>query len=120
MSQAQKRVSGVFSRKPFGERPNGEGEGEAYPEAEEAGEVKGDVKEGKEGVGALREWIESSQQKLEEWQKKMDERFRHIVEGISPFASLQKEVAALGTRLAELEKKLDKLAGEKGDAGPSE
>src|SRR5262245_63503817 len=53
VSQAQKRVSGVFSRKPFGERPNGEGEGAAYPEAEEAGEVKGDVKEGKEGAGAL-------------------------------------------------------------------
>jgi polyhydroxyalkanoate synthesis repressor PhaR len=119
VTQAQKRVSGVFSRRPHADRPNGEGEGAAEVMAEEAGDVKGDTKDVKEGAGALREWIESSQQKLEEWQKKMDERVRHIVDGLSPFASLQKDVAALAARLAEVEKKLDKLAGDKPDTGPT-
>jgi polyhydroxyalkanoate synthesis repressor PhaR len=107
VTQAQKRVSGVFSRK-HPDRPNGEGEDHVAPVEAEDGN--------KEGPGALREfreWIEMSQQKIEEWQKKMDERIRHVVEGISPFASLQKEVAALAARLADLEKKLELLANER-------
>jgi uncharacterized coiled-coil DUF342 family protein len=102
VTQAQKRVSGVFSRK-HPDRMNGEGEDHTLPPDDEA----------KEGPGALREfreWIEVSQQKIEEWQKKMDERIRHVVEGISPFASLQKEVAALAVRLGEIEKKLERLS----------
>jgi polyhydroxyalkanoate synthesis repressor PhaR len=126
VSQAQKRVSGVFSRKPHdATRPNGEGEAPSEVEAEATptyGDIASeglegaDAKDGKEGAGALREfreWIESSQQKIEEWQKKMDERVRHVVEGLSPFASLQKEVAALGARLAEVEKRLERLSDEK-------
>jgi polyhydroxyalkanoate synthesis repressor PhaR len=110
VTQAQKKVSGVFSRKHAEGRGNGEGEAlpaqaeDETPAALDAGEA------GTEGPGALhefREWIEASQQKLEEWQRKMDERVRHIVDGISPFASLQKEVAALGVRLAEVERKLE-------------
>jgi polyhydroxyalkanoate synthesis repressor PhaR len=111
VTQAQKKVSGVFSRKHAEARVNGEGE--PLPESESgadetlAADESGEA--GKEGPGALhefREWIEASQLKLEEWQKKMDDRVRHIVEGISPFASLQKEVAALGARLAKVERKL--------------
>jgi len=109
VSQAQKKVSGVFSRK-HAEKPSSStgpnGEAEA-PEEELA--------EPREGAGALREfreWIEASQQKIEDWQKKMDERVRHIVEGISPFASLSKEVAALAVRLGEIERRLDKLEAE--------
>src|SRR5262249_31990880 len=87
-------------------KPNGEAE----PPPDEGVDQK-------EGAGALREfreWIESSQQKLEDWQKKMDERVRHVVEGLSPFATLSKEVAALTTRLAEIERRLDKLEGDRG------
>jgi len=109
VSQAQKKVSGVFSRK-HAEKPSSStgpnGEAEA-PEEELA--------EPREGAGALREfreWIEASQQKIEDRQKKMDERVRHIVEGISPFASLSKEVAALAVRLGEIERRLDKLEAE--------
>ena len=58
----------------------------------------------------LRDWIEHSQRTIDDWQKKVDERVRHVVEGISPFSSLQKEVGALATRIAELEKKLHELA----------
>ncbi len=114
VTQAQKRVSGVFSRNPTApEGANGEAEAPIAATPEEEAELK----EGKESAGALREWIESSQQKIEEWQKKMDERVRHVVEGISPFASLQKEVAALGARLAEIEKRLEKLAADREGGG---
>ena len=116
VSQAQKRVSGVFSRK-ASEKGNGEGVEETEPPPEEPGD---DVA-ANEGAGMaggplheFREWIETSQQKVTEWQRNMDERLRHLVEGISPFASMQKEVTALGQRLTEVERKLEKLLAERG------
>jgi len=99
VSQAQKRVSGVFGRK-HTDKPEGEG-----------APVEGDNSnpDHKEGTRALRDWLDASQQKLNDWQKTVDERVRHLIDGLSPFASLQKEVNALGTRIAELEKRLEKL-----------
>ena len=118
VTQAQKRVSGVFSRKPAepGGHSNGDGDGEREAATEQEPPPDESAESSKEGPGALREfreWIEASQQKIEEWQKKMDERVRHVVEGISPFASLQKDVAALGARLAEVERKLERLDTER-------
>jgi polyhydroxyalkanoate synthesis repressor PhaR len=112
VTQAQKRVSGVFSRK-HAEKQNGEAAPSPLPEEPE------DQKEGAGALREFREWIEVSQQKIEDWQKKMDERVRHVVEGLSPFASLSKEVAALATRLGEIEKRLDKLEAERGVAQKS-
>jgi polyhydroxyalkanoate synthesis repressor PhaR len=111
VSQAQKRVSGVFHRKEkAATTPSDDG---APPPPDDGTAAAGgtDHKEGSaRALREFREWIDSSQAKIEEWQHKMDERIRHVVEGISPFASLQKEVSALGTRLAELEKKIEQLA----------
>jgi polyhydroxyalkanoate synthesis repressor PhaR len=100
VSQAQKRVSGVFGRK-HADKPEGEG-----PPV-----VEGDNSnnEHKEGTRALRDWLDASQQKLNDWQKTVDERVRHLIDGLSPFASLQKEVNTLATRIGELEKRLEKL-----------
>jgi polyhydroxyalkanoate synthesis repressor PhaR len=97
VSQAQKRVSGVFGRK--------EKEGELPAETSENNNGASEAKEGR----ILRDWLDASQHKLNEWQRNVDERVRHIIDGLSPFASLQKDVNALGTRLAELEKRLEKL-----------
>jgi polyhydroxyalkanoate synthesis repressor PhaR len=83
-----------------------EGEGEdGQPLAE--GEV---VEEGtqQDGVAApLRELLESPQKALDELQKKVDDRIQKVVESISPFASLQRELATLTARVADLEKRLD-------------
>ena len=57
--------------------------------------------------GAIREFLDRSQQTFEEWQKKVDERIRTAVDAINPMASLEKEVKTLSQRLAELEKRLD-------------
>jgi polyhydroxyalkanoate synthesis repressor PhaR len=107
VSQAQKKVSGVFSRKHAPES-GGKANGETEPPPPE--EMPAVAAPSKESVGALREWFESSQQKLSDLQKSIDDRVRHVVESLSPFAALQKDVAALATRLGELEKKLDRLA----------
>ena len=116
VSQAQKKVSGVFSRKHPDRSPSPTGtNGEVEAAPEEAPEET----EPREGAGALREfreWIESSQQRIEDWQKKMDERVRHLVEGISPFASLSKEVAGIAARLGEIERRLDRLEAASGTA----
>jgi polyhydroxyalkanoate synthesis repressor PhaR len=117
VSQAQKRVSGVFSRK-GSEKVNGEVE--LPPPPEETAVAP------REATGALREfreWIESSQQKITDWQRSIDERIRHLVDGISPFAALQKDVAALSVRLAEVESQLAKIQGTRhaaADEAPAE
>ncbi len=117
VTQAQKRVSGVFGRK--SDKHDEKSEGGEHAEHAAAAETPAspglDAKpDHKEGVGALREWFEASQQKLEDWQKKVDERMRHLVEGISPFSALQKEVGSLHARIAELEKKIEHLSGQTG------
>jgi polyhydroxyalkanoate synthesis regulator phasin len=71
-------------------------------------------KEGQSALKEFREWLESSQRTIDDWQKKVDDRIRNVVEGISPFASLQKEVHALASRISELEEKLGLLAREEG------
>ena len=54
----------------------------------------------------FREWLLHSQRTLDDWQKRVDGKIRHVVEGISPFASLQKEVQGLASRIAQLEERL--------------
>jgi polyhydroxyalkanoate synthesis repressor PhaR len=109
VTQAQKRVTEVFSRKPHAEKGlDGVAGSEPPPDEEEA--PVADQKEGPRALREFREWIENSQRSIDEWQKKVDERIRHVVDGLSPFASLQKEVAALGARLSEIEKRIDDLS----------
>jgi hypothetical protein len=66
----------------------------------------------KQGIVALREWVEQSKSTLDEWQKRVDGRIRSAIEGISPFAGLHKDVKHLADRIAELEEKLGKLEDE--------
>jgi polyhydroxyalkanoate synthesis repressor PhaR len=60
-----------------------------------------------ESPGAVKNILERSQQALDEWQKKVDERVQKVVEALSPFSSFEKEVRALRERIAELEKRLE-------------
>jgi polyhydroxyalkanoate synthesis repressor PhaR len=113
VSTAQRKVTGVFRKHP--EKPPEDRE----ESPEEQAPAEGEPKEGARALREFREWIESSQRTIDEWQKKVDERIRHVVEGISPFAALQKEVSALASRIGELEKKLERLANGQtdGDGG---
>lgn len=133
VTQAQKKVTNILPRK--GKDDEGDPGEDVHPAAGDAsafdpgeltvlssgpevGAAVGDDDGAarRSGVGLsswreFREWIVSSQRTIDEWQRKVDGRVRHMVEGISlsPFASLHKDVKGLASRIAELEAKLDEL-----------
>ena len=71
--------------------------------------------EGEGGQGAVREFLERSQHTIDEWQRRVDDRFRHLLETISPFAATEKEVARLKERVEELEREVRALRDTRGD-----
>lgn len=92
-TQAGERMRGIFKR----DKDDAEGTGgDAAPTADEAA-----------GSHPIREFLERSQQTFEDWQKKVDERIRTAVESLSPLSGIEKEMRALGQRVAELEKRLE-------------
>lgn len=122
--QAQARVLSVFRK--------GDGDGSRTPEEEAAlaaaselgaaseNKPLGELRETKEpprrlgssagvsesGHNAVREFLDRSQLTVEEWQRRADERIRQLLEGLSPFAALEKEVARLSQRVEQLEQHL--------------
>ena len=67
----------------------------------------------KRSLASLREWVDHSKQRLEEWQKQVDEKIRTTIDGVSqaltPWSSVNKDVRALADRIAELETKLREI-----------
>jgi polyhydroxyalkanoate synthesis repressor PhaR len=66
-------------------------------------------------LASLREWVDHSKHRLDEWQKQVDTKIRTTIDGISqsitPWGSVNKDVRALADRIAELEAKLRELEG---------
>jgi polyhydroxyalkanoate synthesis repressor PhaR len=108
-AEAQRRVQSILP----GKRKDGE-EDETTP-AEANDESTDDAMVKKRGIASLREWIDHSKNRLEDWQKLVETRMRETVESISPFHSVNKDVAALADRIAELETKLKAI-----EAGPDQ
>jgi polyhydroxyalkanoate synthesis repressor PhaR len=102
-AEAQRRVQSILPGKRR-EEPRPE-EDAAVHETVEAAE---DAQK-KRSVAALREWAMSSRHALDEWQRKVDEKIRNAIEGISPFSGVNRDVKALSDRIAELEAKLSEL-----------
>ena len=75
----------------------------------------GKVREGLRNLREFREFLAHSQRAIDDWQRKVDGRIRGMVEGISPFSNLQKDIGALSTRIAQLEQKLTSLEREDHD-----
>ena len=94
-TQAGEKVRAVFRRDKDGEF---EGEDPVIDDAE-AGKD--------DGPGAMKALLERSQHTLDEWQKKIDERVQKVVEAVTPFSGVEKELRALRDRIAELEKRLE-------------
>lgn len=94
VTEAQKRVSGAFQKK------------ESAADGEDVGEEEATVPK---TLREYRDWVANTQQTIDEWQKRVDDRIRNVVEGISPFSGLQQDVRELGSRIVELEKKLEQL-----------
>jgi polyhydroxyalkanoate synthesis repressor PhaR len=99
ISEPFERVGRVFQSKPT--RPEGQ-EGEEETADEERGEWTDPVK-------MFRDFKDSVQSAVDEWQKRLDANIHTALDTVSPLAPLQKEIQALGERIAELEQKLTHL-----------
>ena len=105
-AEAQRRVQSILPGK---RKDDAEGAPEEPIDAEPADEAMVQ----KRSLASLREWVDHSKQRLEEWQKQVDEKIRTTIDGVSqaltPWSSVNKDVRALADRIAELETKLREI-----------
>jgi polyhydroxyalkanoate synthesis repressor PhaR len=104
--QAQARVLSVFRK--------GDALGDGMEPELEAPQL------GVDGAHPVRELIDRSQQTLEEWQRRVDDRVRQLLDTLSPFAALEKEVERLSRRIVVLEKQAGIRPPEGDDPSQSE
>ena len=104
-AEAQRRVQSIL---PLKRRDDGTAE----PSAEES-EPNDENAIKRRSLASLREWVDHSKNRLDEWQKQVDTKIRTTIDGISqtinPWAGVNKDVRALADRIAELEAKLREL-----------
>jgi polyhydroxyalkanoate synthesis repressor PhaR len=109
-AEAQRRVQSILPGLPGKRRDDG-------PEDPTAGTEPSDTADEtalkKRSLDSLREWVDHSKQRLDEWQKQVDTKIRTTIDGISqtitPWGSVNKDVRALADRIAELEAKLREI-----------
>ncbi len=103
-TQAQEKVRAVFRR----DKDDKDGEAEVAdagsPPIEDEATA---AMENHESPGTVKALLERSQSTLDDWQRKIDERVQKVVEAVSPFAGVEKEIRALRDRIAELEKRIE-------------
>jgi polyhydroxyalkanoate synthesis repressor PhaR len=108
-AEAQRRVQSILPGK------RGEHHDEANTPEPPADDGHGDDEAAakKRSLAALREWVDQSKHRLDEWQRQVDGKIRGAVEtvqhAINPWAGVQKDVRSLADRIAELESKLSEL-----------
>jgi polyhydroxyalkanoate synthesis repressor PhaR len=109
-AEAQRRVQSILPGK---RKDDDKIDGVAQETAEEAAAAaNAPVDEAmvtKRSLASLREWVDHSKHRLDEWQKQVDSKIRSAIEGISPFSAVNKDVRALADRIADLEAKLRDL-----------
>ncbi|HSK05443.1 MAG TPA: polyhydroxyalkanoate synthesis regulator DNA-binding domain-containing protein [Kofleriaceae bacterium] len=114
-AEAQRRVQSILPGK--WKDDGTEREDKADEEAsEEAAAPAASVDEAmvkKRSLASLREWVDQSRHRLDEWQKQVDGKIRSTIDNISqtisPWASINKDVKTLADRIEELEAKLREL-----------
>ena len=104
-AEAQRRVQSILPGKKHSDEETPAPEPVVEP-LDAAGE---EAAAGKRNLAALRTWVDDSKATLDEWQKRVDGKIRSAIEGISPFAGVNKDVKMLSDRIAELEAKLREL-----------
>ena len=106
-AEAQRRVQSILP----GKREHGEED--APPDEAPVSIEEGEAADKKRSLAVLREWVDQSKHRLEEWQKEVDGKIRGAIEtvqhSINPWAGVQKDVRTLADRIAELESKLSEL-----------
>jgi polyhydroxyalkanoate synthesis repressor PhaR len=106
-AEAQRRVQSILP---------GKRKDETLPESagdESSSEATDETAMKRRSLASLREWVDHSRHRLDEWQKQVDTKIRTTIDGISqtitPWASVNKDVRALADRIEELEAKLREL-----------
>ena len=106
-AEAQRRVQSILP----GKRKD---ETAGEPQSDDTTEPTDETALKKRSLDSLREWVDHSKLRLDEWQKQVDTKIRTTIDGISqsitPWASFNKDVRALADRIAELEAKLRDMA----------
>ena len=110
VTEAQRKVTKILPRKDLDGHPDSALSDDSEPTSGEQVDAVRKPRDTHRNVLEFREWLLSSQKTIDDWQKRVDERIRNVVEGISPFAGIHGEVKGLATRIAELEEKLSSLA----------
>ena len=109
-AEAQRRVQSILPGK---RGKDGEELPEDPPAAAEADDPGDEAAQKKKSLAALREWVDHSKHRLEDWQKQVDAKVRGTLETvqhtINPLSAVNKDVKALTERIAELETKLREL-----------
>lgn len=104
-AEAQRRVQSILPGK---KKEDGTPEPDPPPPLDETEDAAK-----KRSLLALREWVEHSKNRLDEWQRQVDARVRGTIEtvqhAVNPLAGVHKDVKALTERIAELESKLREL-----------
>ncbi len=109
-AEAQRRVQSILP----GKREDGSDEPSDAPIAHDAPTAPLDeAADKKRSLAVLREWVDQSKHRLEDWQKEVDGKIRGTLEtlqhSINPWSGVQKDVKTLADRIAELEAKLSEL-----------
>ena len=109
-AEAQRRVSSILP----GKRKDGaDGTVHEEPPLDPEEPAESEAAANRRSLASLREWVDQSKHRLDEWQKQVDGKIRGAIEGIqhsiNPWASVNKDVKALADRIEELETKLREL-----------
>jgi polyhydroxyalkanoate synthesis repressor PhaR len=107
--EAESRLDKLLRREDGGKVPGAPTE-ENAPEAADASTADAAA------AGSLNpaELLEASQRAFEEWQRRVDERVKHVVENLTGnLPALGRDMATLTQRLEELEKKLEQIEQQK-------
>jgi polyhydroxyalkanoate synthesis repressor PhaR len=108
-AEAQRRVQSILP----GKRGKDGEEIVDPPAAVEEDDLTDEAAQKKKSLAALREWVDHSKHRLDEWQRQVDAKVRGTLETvqhtINPLSAVHKDVKALTERIAELEAKLHEI-----------
>ncbi|MBA3391326.1 MAG: transcriptional regulator [Deltaproteobacteria bacterium] len=111
-AEAQRRVQSILPGKKKDE------DGNDIPAEDDPDAPMDEAMVKKRSLASLREWVDHSRTRLDEWQKHVDSKIRNTIDGISqavtPWSSINKDVKTLADRIAELEGKLREMEAHEG------